>query len=194
MLSHLSPLNLPHCAVNRENLIWDPNNLPESTGKEMECHSLQLKCDLSLRVCIRAVLRRTHGFHKEGQRAGSTAVQHPWVFYQPPWLCHSWGTLPLSLLEIKPTTPHSSFSTKHLFLLNDVKIWKINLHAGIKCKLRNIRLKKGGKKGSSITKHVWSKLIWEYVRVGKITFINAAIITCSYYSPHLTCYLPSSDE
>lgn len=143
--SHVSPLNLFHCAVNRENLIWNPNNLPENTGKEMERHSRQLKLDPVLRACIRAVLRRTHGFHKEGQRAGSTAVQHPWVFYQPPWLCHSWGTLPSSLLEIKPTTPQSSFSTKHLFLLNAVKIWKINLHAGIKCRLRNIRLKLGKK-------------------------------------------------
>lgn len=145
-LSHVRPLNLPHCAVNRENLIWDPNNLPECTGKEMERHSLQLKPDLLLRLCIRAVLRRTHGFHKEGQRAGSTAVQHPWVFYQPPWLCHSWGTLLLSLLDIKPTTLQSSFSTKHLFHLNNVKIWKINSHAGIKCRLRNSHRKLGEKK------------------------------------------------
>lgn len=121
-LSHVSRLNLLHCAVNRENLIWNLNNLPENTGKEIGRHSRQLKLDLLLRVCIRAVLCRTHGFHKEGQRAGSTAVQHPWVFYQPPWLCHSWGTLPSSLLEIKPTTLRSSFPTKHLFLLNAVEI------------------------------------------------------------------------
>lgn len=136
MLSRLSPLNLLHCAVNRENLNWNPNHLPENRGKEIECLTGQLKLDLLLGVCIRAVLRCTHGFNNEGQRAGSTAVQHPWVFYQPPWLCHSWGTLPSSLLEIKPTT----LPTKHLFLLKAVKIWKINLHAGIKCRLRNTSL------------------------------------------------------
>lgn len=152
----MSLLNLPHCAVNRENLIWNLNNLPESTGgKKVNRCSLQLKLDLSLRVCIRAVLRRTHGFHKEGQRAGSTAVQHPWVFYQPPWLCHSWRTLPVSLLEIKPTAPRTSFSTKHLFLLNNVEIWKINLHAGIKCRLRNIRLKLEKK----MRQYFWANLI-----------------------------------